>query len=164
MANTQEPANYKFGQLMDAIVAAGYVEQLLASEHQWIANRLSWLFISQSFCITAYAILSTSNGVREGAQLQLTVLRFGVPILGIICSLTVGLSVAAANAVVRHLANERARLTQYINTQSGMTIPLVGVDSALRQRNLRWTTWTGGLPGWLPWILMAFWLFILIHI
>jgi len=50
--------------LAEAIAAAAYVEQLLAAEQQWITNRLSWLFISQSFCLTAFVILATSTGTR----------------------------------------------------------------------------------------------------
>ena len=38
-----------FNSLAEAIGVAQYVEQLLGAENQWINNRLSWLFISQSF-------------------------------------------------------------------------------------------------------------------
>jgi hypothetical protein len=41
-----------FKSLAEAIGTANYVPQLLGAEYQWISNRLSWLLISQSFCIT----------------------------------------------------------------------------------------------------------------
>jgi len=164
VANSEDQTTFKFDSFLDALGVAGYVEQLLSTEHQWIASRLSWLFISQSFCISAYIMLSTSNGIRDGAAQQIMILRLALPIIGIICSLTVGISVTAATAVARHLANERARLSQYINARTGTMIPLIGIDKKFRQDSLRWTKWGGGLPGWLPWILTALWLFLLVHI
>ncbi len=155
------PKPTSFNTLSEAISTANYVEQLLGAEHQWITNRLSWLFVSQSFCITAYTILVTSTGARFVGDNSIATLKLGLPILGIICCVMVGLAVCAAASVSRGLANERARLALYINQHSPASIPLVGADRALRERS--WTYWCGALPHWfLPWVLGAFWLALLL--
>ncbi len=73
-----------FYSLAEAISAASYVEQLFAAELQWIHNRHSWLFISQSFCLTAYAIVSTSTASRFGAGHVLAILGLALPVFGVI--------------------------------------------------------------------------------
>lgn len=149
-----------FDNLSEALATAGYVEQLLSAEQQWIANRLSWLFVSQSFCITAYAIVTASSLVNTGAN-HVKILKMALPVFGIICCIIVGFGVQAAAAVARKLANERGRLSHYINEHSGTMIPLVGVDRDLRDPDLRWTLWVGALPLWLPWVLFVLWLVLL---
>lgn len=47
--------------LKDALALAAHIEQLLMAEQQWILNRLSWLFTSQSFLITAFVVLLGSG-------------------------------------------------------------------------------------------------------
>ena len=42
--------------LKDALALAAYIEELLMTEQQWIMNRLSWLFTSQSFLLTAFVL------------------------------------------------------------------------------------------------------------
>lgn len=152
----------KFESLSEAVSVAGYVEQVLSAEHQWISNRLSWLFVSQSFCITAYTILITNPGTRADADYQITALRLGLPILGIICSVAVGISVLAASAVAKPLADERARLSKYINERVNTRIPLVGVSHEWRDSKIRWTNNGGALPKLLPSVLALFWLVLLV--
>ena len=55
----------EFSSLAEAITAAMYVEQILAAENMLIVNRLSWLFLSQSFCISAFVVLETSLGSQQ---------------------------------------------------------------------------------------------------
>jgi hypothetical protein len=153
-------SDLKFNEMKDAIAAASYVEQILTSEHQWITNRLSWLFVSQSFCITAYTVLVTQAGVRHEAENQKIFLSFGLPILGIICSTVVGLSVRAAAKVGEKVSNERAKLTHYINKECGTKIPQVGVE--FREYKLEYTHRRGALPEHLPWALVVFWIVFLI--
>jgi hypothetical protein len=146
-----------FNSLAEAIGAASYVEQLLNAESQWINNRLSWLFISQSFCITAYTILSTSTADRFAGGGAIQALEFGLPLFGMICSVMVGVAVIAATRVAGSLVRERRRLVRYINENSHATIPLVGAEGDLRKA--RWINWAGGLPHRaLPWVLALFWL------
>ncbi|MGO8749463.1 MAG: hypothetical protein ACLQNE_26185 [Thermoguttaceae bacterium] len=150
-----------FNSLAEAIGAANYVQQLLGAEYQWIHNRLSWLLISQSFCISAYAILSTSTGVRFVGDNTIAIMKTGLPVFGIICCLFVGIAILAATRVAQSLANERGRLVGYINENSPTAIPLPGVAGDLIEK--RWTYWAGELPHWvLPWVLGAFWLSLMI--
>src|SRR5262249_14453135 len=107
----------RFVSCSEAVAAAAYVEQVLAAEHQWITNRLSWLFVSQSFCITAYTILVTTTAARDGADRLINILRVGLPLLGIVCCFAVGIAVIAAASVASKLANERARLSRHINLE-----------------------------------------------
>ena len=160
--SSKEREEYRFSGLSEAVSVAALIEQLLSSEHQWITNRLSWLFVSQSFCITAYTILSTSATIQLGTNKQITILRIGLPILGIICCAVVGLSVRAAERVGREIANERARLSKHINDICKTKIPLVGVAEGLR--NDKWTYYFGSLPEHLPWVLALFWLILLIRV
>ena len=140
----------RFGSCSEAIAAAAYVEQVLAAEYQWITNRLSWLFVSQSFCITAYTILMTTSTVRDGSNRLIDTLRVGLPLLGIVCCFAVGIAVMAGTFVARKLANERGRLAKHINQEYGTMIPLVGADGELRDEDLKWTQWCGSLPHLLP--------------
>lgn len=154
-------ANLKFQNASEAVSIASYVEQILSSEHNWVTNRLSWLFVSQSFCLTAYAILLSSNSPQVNSILG-TILKIGLPILGIITALIVGVSVRAAGKVVRFLANERAKLSHYINTQTHSSIPLLGVDEIYRQASIHSTIWHGALPELLPWVLIPLWVALLL--
>src|SRR5262245_13547090 len=104
-----------FSSLTEAIAAAAYVEQILAAENMLIVNRLSWLFVSQSFCISAFVVLETALGSQQTITAHFHALRLGVPILGIVCCTLVGAATWAGTFKSRRLSNERARLVRYIN-------------------------------------------------
>jgi hypothetical protein len=122
----------EFSSLGEAITAAMYVEQILAAENMLIVNRLSWLFLSQSFCISAFVVLETSLGSQQANTPRLQALRLAVPILGIICCTFVGLATWAGSFESQRLSNERARLVQYINEHSPTQIPNLGAQARLR--------------------------------
>jgi hypothetical protein len=151
----------EFSSLAEAITAAMYVEQILAAENMLIVNRLSWLFLSQSFCISAFVVLETSIGSKQDVTPRLQALQLAVPILGIICCTLVGLATWAGSFESQRLSNERARLVQYINDRSPTTIPNLGAKARLR--DYRWTQYGGSLPNrLLPLILAAFWIVTLV--
>ena len=151
----------EFSSLAEAITAAMYVEQILAAENMLIVNRLSWLFLSQSFCISAFVVLETSLGSQQSISPRLQALRLAVPILGIICCTLVGLATWAGSFESQRLANERARLVQYINDRSPTTIPNLGAQARLR--DYRWTQYGGTLPNpLLPLVLATFWIVTLV--
>ena len=155
-ASTSAGKPSDFGGVSEALMAASYVEQLLAAEQQWITNRLSWLFASQSFCLIAFIIIATSTAVRFPSLPLIDLLRFGLPPFGFVCCAAVGLSVRAASATSTELANERARLTQFVNSRTPATISLIGARPELRDQ--RWTLWAGKLPEHLPWVLALVWI------
>jgi hypothetical protein len=145
-----------FNSLAEGINIANYVEGMLHVEYQWINNRVSWLFISQSFCITAYAIVVTSTAERFPGGHSISILNRGLPFFGIICSVMVGLAVFAARRTVRSLTKERLKVVRYINENSPVSIPLAGVEGELKKQG--WVFWAGELPHLvLPWVLGAFW-------
>jgi hypothetical protein len=149
-----------FNNVAEAISAANYVQQLLTAEYQWISNRVSWLFISQSFCISAYVVLQTSTSQRFTGSMDITVLGRGLPAFGIISCVMVGCAVFAAQRVVRSLTRERQRIVHYINENSPLSIPLTGAEGDLQGQ--RWTSWVGGMPHRvLPWILGLLWLLLI---
>jgi len=151
----------EFSSLVEAISAAAYVEQILAAENMLIVNRLSWLFVSQSFCISAFVVLETAGATQLAGNSHLRALRFGVPILGIICCTLVGLATWAGTFESKRLANERARLVHYINERSPTRIPNLGAVAPLR--DYTWTQYSGSLPNrMLPLVLMAFWIATLV--
>jgi len=81
--------------LKDALALAAYIEQLLMTEQQWILNRLSWLFTSQSFLITAFVVLLSSSNHSSTTHF----LRIALPLLGLFCCITVALAIRAAERV-----------------------------------------------------------------
>jgi hypothetical protein len=147
--------------LQDALALAAYIEQLLMTEQQWILNRLSWLFTSQSFLLTAFVVLLSSGNHSPAAHL----LRFALPLLGLFCCVTVALAIRAAERVGKPLGNRRAFLSMLINDRvnSPMLIPRLGSSKALRDNP--WTLHHGSLPHIvLPWAFAMLWLLLLISL
>jgi hypothetical protein len=97
--------------LKDALALAAHIEQLLMAEQQWILNRLSWLFTSQSFLITAFVVLLGSGDHSSSAHL----LRIALPLLGLFCCVTVAIAIRAAERVRKPLGDRRAFLSMLIN-------------------------------------------------
>jgi len=150
-----------FSSVPEAIDYAKYIEKLLDVEHQWINNRVSWLFISQSFCIMAYTMLSTSTAVRFVGCHEIEILDLGLPVFGIVCCVVVGVAILAATRVALSLEKERGRIVTYINENGPTTIPMIGVGGDLRVN--RWLYWCGEMPHrLLPWVLGVLWLLLLI--
>ena len=150
-----------FGSVDEAIGCANYIEKLLEAERQWINNRVSWLFISQTFCIMAYTMLSTSTDVRFAGRDAIRILELGLPVFGVVCCVVVGVAVFSAARVAHSLENERGGVVLYINGASPATIPMIGVAGDLRDKN--WLYWFGEMPHrLLPWVLGALWLLLMI--
>jgi hypothetical protein len=153
----------------EALGIAAYVEQILSSEQQWITSRMSWLFVSQSFSVTAFAILITSNTQNLVTDGYVRLLRMALPIFGVICCVAVGAAIKAAQAEAKMLGDQRAKLSRYINQNSSVTfsdgtkvtVPLVGTGVGLRDK--AWTLAVGALPhDYLPWLLAVLWLSLLV--
>ena len=148
-------------ELKDALALAAYIEQLFMTEQQWILNRLSWLFTSQSFLLTAFVVLLSSGNHSPAAHL----LRFALPLLGLFCCITVALAIRAAERVGKPLGNRRAFLSMIINDRikSPMLVPRLGSTKALRDNP--WTLYHGSLPHIvLPWAFAMLWLLLLISL
>ena len=147
-------------EICNLLTAAQYVEQLLASELQWLSNRVSWLFISQAFCLAAHAVLVTAQAMP--LQLDFVILKWAMPVFGILSCAFVYASVLAARAVAYRLADERASLTARINRAMNLHIPKVGAGQHLREARLSWTRRAGGAPHHvLPIALAAIWIGLL---
>ena len=154
------PDEMQFSSLADAISVASYVEQILAAENTLIVNRLSWLFLSQSFCISAFVLIEIAFA-QQWESPNLRGLRVAVPVLGIICCAVVGMATWAGTFESTRIANQRARLVQYINEHSPAQIPNLGGKSETRDHI--WTQHAGSLPNrLLPAVLAAFWIIMLI--
>lgn len=143
--------------LGDLLAAAQYVEQLLSSEHQWLSNRISWLFISQAFCLAAHAVLVTAQAIP--LKCDFVILKWAMPVFGVLSCAFVYASVLAARAVAYSLADQRAELTLQINREMNIDIPQVGASKHLRKQNIAWTKRAGGAPHHaLPLALAAIWM------
>jgi len=143
--------------LKDSLALAAYIEQLLMTEQQWILNRLSWLFTSQSFLITAFVVLLSSGNRSSTAHLLL----FALPILGLFCCVTVALAIRAAERVRKPLGKRRAYLSMLINDiiKSPMLVPALGSSKAFRENS--WTLDQGSLPHIvLPWAFAILWILL----
>ena len=147
--------------LRDTLAIAAYIEQLLMAEQQWILNRLSWLFTSQSFLITAFVVLLSSGNHSPPAHL----LRIALPLLGLFCCATVAIAIRAAERMRKPLGNRRAFLSMHINdiVKSPMLVPMLGSSKALRDNP--WTLNHGSLPHIvLPWAFAVLWLLLLMSL
>ena len=143
--------------LKDSLALAAYIEQLLMTEQQWILNRLSWLFTSQSFLITAFVVLLSSANRSSTAHLLLIAL----PLLGLFCCVTVAIAIRAAERVRKPLENRRAFLSMHINNivKSPKLVPVLGSSKDLRENP--WTLHHGSLPHIvLPWAFAILWLLL----
>jgi hypothetical protein len=140
-----------------------FVEQLLAAEQQWLMSRLSWLFLSQSFCIAAYVQMVIADAHECGSPARRFVaLRLLLPLLGITFCVVVGLSVRAAQTIREALNEERARLSDWLNAAYGTRIPVLWVKPRSHDGALARMIWLGLLPVQLPWAVAAFWVVVLI--
>jgi hypothetical protein len=147
--------------LNDALALAAYIEQLLMAEQQWILNRLSWLFTSQSFLVTAFVVLLSSGNYSPTAHL----LRIALPVLGLFCCVIVAIAIRAAERVRKPLENRRAFLSMHINdiVKTPKLVPVLGSSKALR--NNPWTLHHGSLPHIvLPWAFAVLWLLLLMSL
>jgi len=150
-----------FNSLFDALQVANHLDTLRHAEYQWIQSRLSWLFISQSFCITAYTVLSIATTEHRLEPRSISMLRWGIPAFGVISCVLVGVAALAAAGVARGIAAERASALRYINEHTPLNIPPNGRNADPSVRG--WSYWAGELPHRvLPWILAALWLLQLV--
>ncbi|MDB9410374.1 hypothetical protein PN434_17965 [Microcystis aeruginosa CS-558/01A06] len=81
----------------------GLIDQEIHREHNLIANRMNWYVTSQSFLMAAFAI-SGNNNYRLGF------LSISLPILGIVTSFIIGVSLYAAIAAMALLKTEKKRI------------------------------------------------------
>ncbi|MDB9426115.1 hypothetical protein PN437_14655 [Microcystis aeruginosa CS-564/01] len=155
-------------ELKDVVALAAYIEQLLMSEQQWIMNRLSWLFTSQSFLLTAFVLLLI-NSQNSTPSPSVHRLLIGLPFLGLICCVTVGVAIIAAERVSKHLGDQRDLLsisiTQRAKDSLSDTEEAKGLAKISRigfNREQKWTLIVGALPHWLPWMFALLWLSLLL--
>jgi hypothetical protein len=157
---SQDKVCPEFTDIHEAVETACYVEQLLASEYQWITNRLSWLFVSQSFLVVAFITLITSKLDAVGPWM-IRVLTWGLPLVGFIASLLVSLGIMAAQHEAARLSDVRAELTRRINALTPVAIPLIG--NSKQNRDTHWARILGAWPHvLLPRFLTLSWLVVLV--
>ena len=153
-------------ELKDVVALAAYIEQLLMSEQQWIMNRLSWLFTSQSFLLTAFVVLLNSQNSTPPPSVHR--LLIGLPFLGLICCVTVGSAIIAAQIVSKHLGDQRDLLSISITKRAKYSLRdneangLAKISRIGFNREPKWTLIVGALPHWLPWMFALLWLSLLL--
>jgi len=124
-------------------------------EDNLIMQRLSWLMASQSFLFTAYAIVTngmTTSPAKGGNMFVnhlLTLARI-IPVVALLNSLLILVSILAALKAIRELRDEYQRQPEILET-----IPLQTSKSA---RTLGLSA-----PVLLPLLFLAVWLFLLIQ-
>jgi hypothetical protein len=122
-------------------------------EDNLIMQRLSWLMASQSFLFTAYAIVT--NGLANSSTIggnmfvnHLLILARIIPVVALLNSLLILVSILAALKAIRELRNEYQRQPEVLEA-----IPLQTSKSA---RTLGLSA-----PVLLPLLFLAVWLFLL---
>jgi hypothetical protein len=124
-------------------------------EDNLIMQRLSWLMASQSFLFTAYAIvtngLSTSIGGSGNVYVnRLTVLVEIIPVVALLNSLLILVSIAGALKAVRELRcryRQQAEILELLPLQTSRVARVLGLSA----------------PIILPLLFLTVWLFLLLH-
>jgi hypothetical protein len=148
-----KPEVLHFEHLEHALATAAYIEQMINTEIQWIGNRMNWFLVAESMLVAGYIGLF-GFGPQLRAEKIFSKLTNGVPIVGIICALLIGLAVRAAAHEANKLSDERVNLSEYINSQAHTKIPKIGYT----RRDEPWTRICGALPHWLlPLIFVGIW-------
>lgn len=124
-------------------------------EDNLIVQRLSWLMASQSFLFTAYAIVS--NGLANAQPIggnefinHLAILSRIVPIVALLNSLLIAVTIFAALRAIRELRNEYRKQPQPLEIISLQTSPFV--------RTMGMTA-----PILLPLLFFAVWFYLLVQ-
>jgi hypothetical protein len=143
------------------IGTADYVEKLKSAEQQWIMSRMAWLLTSQSFCILAYIQLVRSSVSPPTLLGVVHNLYWLLPALGLIISIITVTSRYAAERVSWVLIDTRAELTGKINEIGGTAIPEIGARR--RDPRIRGTLLLGRAVFLIPFVLAAFWAYLLIE-
>ena len=121
-------------------------------EFDLIGHRMTWLVISQSFLFSAVS-LTVNNLVNPSAVKISELLRWLIPIIGIITCSSVGLATFAALSVITNLKEQRDNLEDKAKDD----LELIGV------RITSWEHKIGNIPSLiLPWILCIAWLLVLL--
>ena len=119
---------------------------------------MTWLLISQSFFVATYARLITSNSLFLD---KLEIMRWALPFLGLITSLSVAFSICAADQVLNDLCDTRANITEYLNKK--LPIYLSALSSSDRKGKLKYTALFGAIPHKIiPYFLALFWVLLII--
>jgi len=103
-ATFPDDAPYESARVRYLIEATHVIDAKQAFEAGWVGQRMSWLIISQSFLFSAFATAAT----RE--EPILIVLRWIVPIMGLVQAITTRISIRSASAVDSELYKTRSLL------------------------------------------------------
>jgi hypothetical protein len=124
-------------------------------EDNLIMQRLSWLMASQSFLFTAYAIVTNgvSTAPTAGTNLfvnHLATLARIIPIVAVINSLLIGLSIFGALKAIRELRKEYRR--------QGQPLEVIPLQTSRFARGMGLSA-----PILLPPLFAAVWLYLLVQ-
>jgi hypothetical protein len=140
---------------------ANYVEHLKAAEQHWSTNRMSWLLMSQTFCILAYISLISANENTAGFANVRHLLSWLLPLTASLISCATAISIYAAEYVNHRLIDVRVELAELMNELSGMVIKVPRVGAKKRDDNIRYTLGLGRFVLLVPVLLVIFWLSVL---
>ncbi len=124
-------------------------------EDNLIMQRLSWLMASQSFLFTAYAIVTNGLNVstpdmKSKHASHLAILESIVPIVALLNSLLILISILAAMKAIKELRSGYAK--------RGAVLDVLPLQTS-------WTARIGGMsaPVLLPLLFLAVWLYLLMQ-
>jgi hypothetical protein len=122
-----------------------------------ISHRMGWLLISQSFLFTAFALAAAHVHNPVSDQLSLNTFVHLVPVLGLVTSLFVGLSLVAAMRAIWTMKATRARIEAKL---TGALEAAYGASSIPRTSLVDWIGHAPALA--VPPLFAAAWLYLLI--
>jgi hypothetical protein len=120
-------------------------------EYDLIGHRVSWLLVSNSFLLGAFALaLDTAPAAGSLNARLIEILVWCLPLIGAFSSLVVFIAVLAAHGVVNDLKTKRALVEDQAFQAYGFE--RLNVDERT------WHHLSGNLPPlFLPWVLAAVW-------
>jgi hypothetical protein len=133
------------------------LDAMIKTNLDLISQRMGWLLISQSFLFTAFALAAAHVENPVADRVSLNVFIHLVPVLGLITSVFVGLSLAAAMRVIWTMKATRAAI------EAKLTSALEAAYGAASVSRASAVDWIGHAPAlFVPPLFAAAWLYLLI--
>ncbi|MDJ0731761.1 MAG: hypothetical protein QNJ33_17415 [Crocosphaera sp.] len=134
---------------------AEYVQSLIMKELTLINSRMSWLLISETFLIAAYATLI--NDFEPQYYTVINVFLVMLPVGGSLLSLLSLMAILSADAVATYLGCREGHIMKSVNRIYKKKISRVS-SYKFRQKKIRWTLWVGSIPNFMiPLSISLFW-------
>jgi len=137
------------------IAQQGRYEMAIGKEFSLVADRMTWLVISQSFLMSAFVLSSATYDAATTMKLVLRASQVLMPAFGIVVAFLIIVAVKAAHSAAEKLKNSRDALEQTL--PENLRVSLIGN-----------TTWESDRGNWpphvIPYVVLLVWAILLVVI